>query len=721
MEINRLICFCVLGSSLTGYAQNMDSLSYGNQQLHEVQVVAKSKARQLQQQAYALSVVDLAKVHTTNPTLSKVLNQVTSVRVREDGGMGSNYSFSMNGFSGNQVKFFLDGMPMDHFGSSFSLASISASLADRIEVYKGVLPVSLGTDALGGAVNIVSRVNANYLDASYSMGSFGTHRVSLDGAYTDCASGFTVRTNAFFNYSDNDYKVDAPIVDLSTGLTIGQQRVRRFNDRYHSMGLRFETGLVNKSWADYLLFGVIASENRKQIQTGATMDAVYGDVKQHSYSLIPSLRYKKTDLFTPGMDLSLFATYNMVNDYNTDTAQVRYNWSGEQAVSNSRGEGYLTDATIHNREWQAMANLNYVIDRYQSLTLNHVFTTLRHRQDDAEHPEYPLNNVAQKLTKNITGLGYQVRVGRWTANVFGKYYQMHSSTHKLLDQFLATERYEQVSADKRQLGYGAATTYFLLPGLQAKLSFEQTYRMPEALELFGDGFLQKSNTDLRPESSKNLNAGLLFDHRFGLHHVMAEANYIYRYTKDFIYKGISLTNNPTTAYENIGKAITHGIETSVQYDYSKTAHAGFNLTWQDIKDRQKTDEATNSYVSNGITENLTYGQRMPNIPYFFVNGDLSWNFHNLLARGNTLTLAYDCHYVYKYYLSFPGLGRPDSKKYIPTQFSHNASITYLMAGGKYSIGMECNNLSNEALYDNYRLQKPGRSVAMKFRLYLSKM
>ena len=263
--------------------------------LKEVQIVGKSQARRLHEQAYAVSVLDLRKQYLTAAPLNKLLNTVSSVRIREDGGLGSDYSFTMNGFSGNQVKFFMDGIPMDNFGSSFNLASISANMADRIEVYKGVLPVSLGSDALGGAVNIVTRANANYLDATYSVGSFGTHRVAVNGAYTE-KSGFTVRANAFYNYSENDYEVDAPIVNLNTGLTVGERRVKRFNDRYHSMGLRLETGLVRQSWADYLLVGVIASENEKQIQTGATMDAVYGDVKQRSHSLIPSLRYKKTDL-----------------------------------------------------------------------------------------------------------------------------------------------------------------------------------------------------------------------------------------------------------------------------------------------------------------------------------------------------------------------------------------------------------------------------------------
>ena len=145
-----------------------------------------------------------------------MINQSSGVRMRESGGMGSDYSFTLNGFAGKQVKFFLDGIPMDNFGSSLSLTNLSANIAERVEVYKGVLPVNLGADALGGAVNIVTRKDANYLDASYSISSFNTHRLSVNGAFTDKKSGFTVRANTYYNYSDNNYRVHVPILNLAT-------------------------------------------------------------------------------------------------------------------------------------------------------------------------------------------------------------------------------------------------------------------------------------------------------------------------------------------------------------------------------------------------------------------------------------------------------------------------------------------------------------------------
>ena len=195
------------------------------------------------------------------------------------------------------------------------------------------------------------------------------------------------------------------------------------------------------------------------------------------------------------------------------------------------------------------------------------------------YPDDEMNNVPRQLTKNITGLGYQIRFSRWNANLFGKMYRLYSSTYKIMNQFTEEQRWEQLSSRKHRYGYGAAATYYILPSLQAKVSFERAFRMPEAVEMFGDGMVQQSNPDLKPESSNNFNAGFLYDQSFGPHRLQAEVNYIYRDTKDFILKGVSLTSNPTTSYDNIGNVHTRGIEASLGYSYKRNLHVNGNLTF----------------------------------------------------------------------------------------------------------------------------------------------
>lgn len=687
--------------------------------LNEVAVLGKSEARKQQEQAFAITVLDLSKAHSISIPLNRLLNNVSGVRVRQEGGVGSDYNFSLNGFSGNQVKFFLDGIPMDNFGPSFNLNNISANMAERVEVYKGVLPVSLGGDALGGAVNIVSRKDANYLDASYSIGSFNTHRAALNGAYTNLETGFTVRANAFFNYSDNNYKVYAPIEDLSTNKIIDNRWVKRFHDNYQAGGIRLESGITNKSYADYLLLGLILSKNDKDVQTGATMDAVYGGVKAKSESMIPSIRYKKDNLFTEGLTASFYGAYNIVNEYTIDTLARKYNWLGDYVNTATKGEidGKAKDAKIKNREWLATANVSYMLDTHQSLTLNNVFSSTDRDIHDKADPQNISNEIPQKLNKNITGLGWQIKYDRWNVNVFGKLYNLNSSTYKILDQFTDKERLERIEDSKTNFGYGASATYFILPKLQAKLSYEHAYRLPESYEIFGDGLNQLRNPDLKPESSDNANLGIIYEQHLPNEHILYfETNLIYRNTRDFILR--ENKGGPTSKFINLGKVLTKGIEGGVKYSWKNLLHAGANITYQNIIDNQEYEQNTNSYVGEGISENITYKERLPNIPYFFANGNAGIQFQNVITKKSELTLDYFFDYVHEYYLSFPGLGRKASKGIIPQQVSHDIALGYTLENGKYGFVLECTNITDEKLYDNYRLQKPGRAFNFKIRYFL---
>ena len=150
------------------------------QVLNEVVVKGLSPAEKVQRLAYNVSLVETAKLKSTTMDLSNVIDKISGVKIRSTGGVGSEANVTLNGFSGRHVKIFIDGVPMDGMSSAFSLSNIPAGLAKRVEVYKGVVPIELGGDALGGAINIVtdnSRRTRVY--ASYSYGSFNTHKETV--------------------------------------------------------------------------------------------------------------------------------------------------------------------------------------------------------------------------------------------------------------------------------------------------------------------------------------------------------------------------------------------------------------------------------------------------------------------------------------------------------------------------------------------------------------
>lgn len=269
------------------------------------------------------------------------------------------------------------------------------------------------------------------------------------------------------------------------------------------------------------------------------------------------------------------------------------------------------------------------------------------------------------------------------------------------------------------MGYGAAAAYFVLPQLQAKASYEHTYRLPEAVELLGDGLYVRRNSVLKPESSDNINVGALYlfdasdDHRFGL-----ELNYLFRNAKDYIRIDQRQAQPVDRQYINMGDVVTHGVEGEFRYNWKDKLRASVNLTYQDIVDKEEFLTSTN-LTGTTTSPNLGYGYRIPNIPYLFANADIGYIFDKVGTAGNTLSFNYSLNFVEKYHFTPSQLGS-NNQDIIPAQFAHNIAANYVLNNGKYNISLECRNLADNDLFDNYKLQKPGRSVFLKLRYFISK-
>lgn len=694
-----------------------DTHLQANGQLAEVTVTAKTENRRIQELPYSVAAIDMQAFRNAGSDLNQLINQTTGVRIREEGGMGSGYNFNLNGFSGKQVKFLLDGVPMDNYANSFSLGNLSPGMIERVEVYKGVVPVHLAADALGGAVNIVGRRTANYLDASYSYGSFNTHRASVNHAFTNHRTGYTLRTNLFYNYSDNDYKVWVPVMNLETKEKGPEQWVRRFHDAYQAAGLRLETGWTGRRWADDLLLGVILSGNDKEIQNGVTMERVYGAKTSDNRTWVSSLRYRKKDFLTEGLEVSLYGSYSRSAYHFTDTAAYRYNWLGERVPRESATAGEDTRSRLRllDNEGQLIGNATYRLTGHQSLSLNYLFSRFGRKMHDKEDPGNREHKIPQHFNKHILGLGWTMNRERWTAAAFGKLYRMHGQSYEYKDQFMETERLEAFSTSFAKLGYGASASWFLLRPLQLKASYEHTYRLPEGMEMFGDGLFNQRNPDLKPESSDNLNASLHYDQYLGAdHRLTVEGGVLLRHAKDFIQKELK---EPSMRYVNLGRVKTFGVEGGATYAFRRLFRLEANLTWQNIRDDMEFI-TVDGYVGAGRKKNFTYKDRLPNIPYLFANAMAGLRFDNLFQRQSWLTLDYDLNYVHAYYLSWPSLGSKDSKAVIPRQVAHNLSAGYSFGAGRYNLTVTARNLANAKLYDNYRLQKPGRAFYLTLRYFM---
>lgn len=682
-------------------------------EINTIFVIGRSASQEVNRQAYNVTAIDAKKLYNSTLDVSHALDRVSGIRVREDGGLGSRMNFSLNGFTGRQVKFFLDGVPMDNFGSSFQLNNIPINLAERVEVYKGVVPIWLGSDALGGAINIVtSNTQRSYVDASYSFGSFNTHRSTLNAGYT-AKSGFTVQLNAFQNYSDNNYKVRVNVADLITGEYYPRQTVRRFHDTYHNETIIANVGVVGKKYADKLLFGITLGQNYAEIQTGARMVSVFGNWHRKGDIIMPSVRYQVKNLFVKGLNFSLTGNYNLGHEQNIDTVNRRYNWF-QQHVPNNGAERERSMYKFSNNNGIGTANLGYKIDNHHSFVLNDVYNTFNRKGKDELFPMDEKYDQPKKVNKNILGLGYKYDYNdKWNTSLFVKNFSQKNSFSQSYNPSgnWGDVAYRNLETKFNKLGYGIATTYFILPVLQLKTSYEKSYRLPETEELFGDMLNLEGNTDLKPESSNNFNFGVNYqthikqDHRFSF-----DANFLYRDAKDFIRPMLN-PNQTKQTNGNLAAVTNMGLDGEVRYSFKQLFTAGVNLTYQNLRNNTEFEDGQKN-------RSPLYRDRIPNMPYLFGNADASLFFKDVLKKGNTLTLGYNFLYVHAYYLSWPG--QAEEKLEIPRQFCQDVNLVYSLANGRYNVSVECKNLVDNRLYDNFTLQKPGRAFYAKLRYFISK-
>ena len=677
-------------------------------ELEEVVVAAKSPVQHVRETSFNVTALDAKVLHNSSLDLSHVLDRVSGVKLRETGGLGSNAQISLNGFSGRHVKVFMDGIPMEGFGSSFQLNNIPVQLADRIEVYKGVVPVELGADALGGAINIVTaQGRRTFADASYSYGSFNTHKLHLSiGLSTK--NGVFFRLNSHQNYSDNSYRVKTRLLNLETNTYSTEEYwFRRFHDNYRNEAVVVHTGIAGKSWADRLQFKLTLSREKQDIQNANLMKIVYGGRERRARSIIPALTYEKRNLLVENLNLRLTANYSLVRNNNTDTLARQYNWRGEYRAKGFKGEGQYSMGEYDNRHGTLIATLNYKLKDKHHFAFNNLYGGFTRKATDAvanSETSTAATFMRRTNVKNVSGLSYRFEPsGSWNTAVFFKRYDVMvrgpvnvSST--------STASYEERKKTFGTTGYGLAATFRPTTSLQLKASYERAYRLPSENELFGDETLETGDASLRPENSDNLNFNASYDRGFGkVHSVYFDVGLIYRDTRDYIRRRIEQRYGGAY-YTNHGRVRNYGVDLEARYFRGKRFSVGGNFTYQDIRNMER-------YGIDG-RELIYYDDRMPNVPYLFGNVDANYNLHDCFGKGNTLSFGYNMRYVHSFFRDWESEG---GDIVIPRQLSHDLNVLYSLRNGRYNVGVEVRNLTDEMLYDNYSLQKPGRSFWVKVR------
>ncbi|MEM1328619.1 MAG: TonB-dependent receptor [Bacteroidota bacterium] len=678
-----------------------------NTLLNEVEIAAKSEASIKKESGYSVDVLESKQYQNLTTDINQILQTTSGINLRESGGLGSGFSLSLNGLSGNQVRYFIDGVPMENFGSALTLNNFPINLVENIEVYKGVVPIHLGADALGGAINIIPSTRyASYLDASYSGGSFNTHRASINGRHANEEKGWFVQGYAFFNHSDNNYTVDSVKVwDLELGNFLGFTSAERFHDQYTSGMANVQFGIREKAIADEWTIGVTGARNRKNYQhPDNNILRVFGNFHTREETYLLASSYKKK---IGRLSIKANTTLGKIEESIIDTSTLKYNWAGDfirRSENDPKGELYERRSlfTLDDGVWRSNIGGSYQLAAQHQVSLNFNHSHLRRSGEDEVDALNRSFTTPNSIQKYVLGADYtfQTKDDRFTSSLFGKSYWFGGKivTQDFEGKNLVTKPQFQ------NFGYGVASRWRVFEGILTKVSFERAYRLPEPFEILGDGIYININPSLQPEQSYNFNAGLNGKLNLQNWQIQAESNYFLRSSSDFIR---FLPLGPFGEFENLTNVKSKGVEGSLNIEYKQLILFSGNVTYQNITDQNEFDEGL---------ENINYQSRIPNIPYFFANARLGVQPINTIDH--RFGIFWSTNFTEAFFLNWERLGSASTKNIIPRQLTHQLDLEYAFQDGRYNLSASVFNLTDAKVFDNFSIQLPGRAVYLKLRYFI---
>ncbi|MDR7211430.1 TonB-dependent receptor domain-containing protein [Flavobacterium piscis] len=673
--------------------------------LQAVNIVA-NKSKAIKQQPVNISVIEAKPFYNTNATGLDLLRQVSGIKIKQDGGFGARTEIFINGTTGKQIKYFIDGLPQDNMGETQLLNIYPVEQMERIEVYKGVLPVDLGADALGAAINIVTRKEKeNYFDASYSIASFNTNRLNFS-AKKYISNHFFAGIQLNANYAQNNYSIDAEVPNQFGNNEI--VNVKRFHDLYKNYNIKLQTGLTDTRFADQLNLTIIQTGTYDEMQNNLTQTQPYGQAFYKENLLSSILKYQKNNLFKK-INVSALLSYNKLHGVFTDTSKNVYNWKGV-IVDKKYSGGEITSSGsllhIYTNVFNGKITSTYAFkDNFKfvfSNTLQHYNRTGKDTVAQKFYGGVDYFGTPSSMLKNIAGIEFEgnlidsrlkfsTAIKDYYADLSG--YTIEWSTQTITEQSL------------HSMAYNVALAYNINDNTQIKTSYEHAARLPEVEEAFGDLMLIKANPKIDIEKSENVNVNFLHNSN----KIETELTGFYRKVSNIIYLRTSQFGGQ---YQNLLSARVLGAETSIKYNPVDFINLNGNVTYQDLRNQSIID---NSGINNERYKNA----RLPNIPYLFANAGVSYKKENLFVKKSTLQVWLNTTYTHEYFLYWEVDGAKELKNRIPSQFLQNTGVSYSLADKGLSFAFEVNNITNSKTYDNFKVQLPERAFSFKIRIYKS--
>ncbi len=558
LTLNHELPVIIAVSSL-GFKTYIDTLDTGGDhiimlspqyyQLDRVVVTGQFRAQPVDKSIYKIDVLDSKQIQLKSANnLGDLLRNELSFQSRSEGVLGD--FLSIQGLSGDYVKILIDGMPVTgRVAGKIDLGQLSLYNVDHVEVIEGPVSVIYGSNALAGAINIIT--------SDYSK------------------KDYTGRTNMYYE-SIGEYNFNMTASKRFDKHTLSIHGARKFHSGWGPVDTsRYK---IWKPKLQYLTGGSYAYKN-KAFQINYITDYLHEELRdQDSLS--------RENLYEIALDAYHYTT----------------RWNNSLVIVNTFNDDFILNLQA-GYSYYKKRKLTYVND------LVNLEKTL-HKNDDLHDTTQFHQITARAFVSNISGNKFEYQTGIDFSSEFAKGKRVRGEKNITDFAGFMSIIYRPVETFSLQPGvrviYNSKFKAPLVYALNFKYqpehfifrgSFARGFSAPSLKQMYLE-FIDNpheilGNENLKPEDGYNLRISGEYSHSKKRHNIDLSIDLFYNAIWNSIQLAIDTSggNKVRGRYFNLedGAYKTQGIEASISYHLFPrlTVKTGIITTGRSKLDEQK--------------------------------------------------------------------------------------------------------------------------------------
>ena len=558
--------------SFVGYETMVDTIQPGNTtslflvpavlNMSEVVITGQFQPEKADKSIYKINVINSRQIERKAATnLTDLLSSESNMRISQGGVLGT--SLSLQGLSGENVKFLVDGVPIvGRLNGNIDLNQLNLHNVDHVEIIEGPMSVIYGSNAIAGVVNIITKENKSAALTTFAnayIESVGVYNFNLGGSARKKKNSYSLNLsrNFFDGYTTND-------------------------------------SLRSMQWKPRLQYNADAYYLYSGSKTRVKLSIQYFDETIQD----------KGDLRTPYFETAFDNYYHTMRQ--TSKIESSYTISPSRQISmvgaystyNRNREVYFNDLTILEKQ-MAGGDTTFVGSYLLRVWYNR------------NYPSQKLNYQAGFDGNLETSKGQRIYGGSQEIGDYAGFFSMkYDPTKKITIQPGA--RFTYNTKYKAPVVYSLNVKYGATKNTSLRTTYARGFRSPSIKELYLD-FVDinhnlHGNPDLQAESSHNVNLNFSYNRETVKVYLNTDLGLFYNYVDNMIWL-FQVGNDITTyTYGNISTFISQGIQANATVSFypKLTLKAGISHVGRKFPDNSSDQTDTKFHYSTDLNAMATY-------------------------------------------------------------------------------------------------------------------